>query len=92
MCNFCEGNFEIETTIGDDILELSLDEQDKRILKIRVMSNQIGTTRPIIINNCPLCGEDLQEKNCEECAHYNMGDGYEDIEICKIKKCKYYND
>lgn len=36
--------------------------------------------------------EEYNIKQCEGCAYYNIGDDYEDIEICKSKKCKYYND
>ena len=67
MCKFCKGNKKIETTIDDRDLAVHLDEESKKILNIRLpYTLSGGITRPIIINFCPFCGNDL-------------GDGIDDI-------------
>ena len=84
MCKFCENNFKIKTTIGDKELHIYLDEDINKKLNIRLpFPLGGGITRPIFINYCPFCGEDLQELSCESCINYNIGDGIDDISYCK---------
>lgn len=88
MCKFCEENFKIETTIGDKDLLIYLDVDNKKVLNIR-LPFQVGggVTKPIIVQHCPFCGNDLRELNCKECANYNVGDGVDDISKCE--GCEY---
>lgn len=88
MCKFCKDNNNIETTLGDNKAFIFIDEEDRRMLNIRIeYLPGLATTRPIKINFCPFCGNDLGELNCEECANYNLGDGIDDISYCE--DCKY---
>ena len=89
MCKFCEEDFKIETNIGDKELEIFLDSEDKRILTVRLpfAKNGGGITKPIIIEYCPFCNNDLKKLNCEECFNYNIGDGIDDIRECE--SCRY---
>ena len=88
MSRFCEDNKKIKTTIGDKELIIFLEEENKKILKIRLPHPLGGgITKPIKINYCPWCGKDLGELNCESCANYNIGDGIDDISQCE--GCKF---
>jgi hypothetical protein len=59
MCEFCEGDFKIETTIGEEDLKISLDEENKCLLKVRLENGGYNITRPILINYCFYCGKKL---------------------------------
>ena len=59
LCDFCERATDINTTIGDFYLKLSLDDEYNDILKIRIDHGSIGRTRPIKINYCFYCGKKL---------------------------------
>lgn len=66
MCKFCEDNFKIETTIDDRNLSLYLDNNNKKILNIKISFDKTGgTTKPVSIEYCPFCAKDLEELNCE---------------------------
>lgn len=60
MCDFCNGKIKIDTTIGDHDLKISLDEENKRIMNVRLEKGSVGMTRPIVIYFCPICGENLK--------------------------------
>ena len=83
MCKFCEDNKTIDTTIDSNEMKIFLDTENKRILNIRIGSSSCGVTKPILINTCPFCGQDLQELNCLDCYNYTIGDGIDDISECK---------
>lgn len=34
--------------------------------------------------------EEFNLMKCEKCFNYNIGDGYDDVNVCK--KCKYFNN
>lgn len=59
MCDFCNGNTKIDTTIAEYGLILRIDEERKDIIKIRLEQGSIGMTRPIKISYCPFCGRSL---------------------------------
>ena len=61
MCKFCEENFKIKTTIADRDLVIYLNEDNKKVLNIRLPFQEVGgVTRPLIIQYCPFCGNDLK--------------------------------
>jgi hypothetical protein len=63
MCDFCEGNEIIDTTIGDYRLKIRLDEKHKEFIKVRIeygcKIGSVGLTRLIKINYCFYCGKKL---------------------------------
>lgn len=58
-CSFCEAKRSINTTVGEFILKLSMDNEHNNYLKIRVEQGGIGRTRPVRIMFCPMCGKGL---------------------------------
>jgi len=59
LCDFCERVTNINTTIGDLFLKLSLDDEYNNILKIIIDHGGMGITRPIKIYYCFYCGKKL---------------------------------
>lgn len=63
MCDFCNGEDKIDTTIGDYGLIIRLDEEHNEIMKVRLeydtACGHIGLTRPIKIRYCPFCSRKL---------------------------------
>jgi len=59
LCDFCERVTNINTSIGEFHLKLSIDDEYNDILKIRVENGSVGRTRPIKIYYCFYCGKKL---------------------------------
>jgi len=59
MCDFCEKEHRLQTTIGDDRLIIFLNGYYNDLLEIRLERGILGIARPIKIYHCPFCGKPL---------------------------------
>lgn len=81
------------TQLYDKIGKQSLSKMRKSKVVVIIEGEEIPVLLKFDQQGLPylISKEDYNCQHCKGCAHYNIGDGYEDIEICKSKKCKYYN-
>ena len=74
------GKQPLKVTQNKDVIVIIGGEEVSLILKFK----KDGT--PYLISK-----EEWNLSHCEDCYNYNIGDGYDDINICLSSKCKYYN-
>jgi len=82
------------TQLYDKIGKQSLSKMRKSKVVVIIEGEEIPVLLKFNQQGLPylITKEEYNYQHCEKCAYYNIGDGYEDRDICRSKKCKYYND